>query len=79
MTPSTSRDYWVKRQSFPGEVRCVGASGHCRESASFLMGWSFDTKVKGKTRESTQRRPVCEKHARLFAFKKGLQFPKAMV
>ena len=79
MTPSTARDYWVKPFDFRHrEVTCVVVR-NCSTSAAFQIGWRFDKRVKGVLTPIVACRSACEHHARMFAFKKGIQFPRAGV
>ncbi len=75
---TSARDYWVKRFDFQGHsVTCVAARD-CETSSSFHIGWWFDRKVKGVVTPTVTCRSACERHARLFAFKKGISFPRSV-
>jgi len=66
-------------------VRC--ATGFCKDPANFQVGYHYVKKVKGgrgldsktviEPKIVIHARAACERHARLWAFKKGLTFPKA--
>jgi hypothetical protein len=74
---STSRDFFVKRFDFQGHnIGCV-AGRNCETPSRFQIGWKFDNNVNGVKTETLTSRSACERHARIFAFKKGLQFPRA--
>jgi hypothetical protein len=76
---STAHDYFVERHDFEnGLVPCM-TGRPCEAPATFQIGWTFHKKVNGKPTEVLARRSACERHARIFAFKKGLGFPKVVI
>jgi hypothetical protein len=72
----TSRGFFVKRHDF-GEVGVRCSLAWCTTSATLQLGWRYDRKIRGKLIEVPTTRAACERHARLFAFKKGIPFPRA--
>jgi hypothetical protein len=74
---STARNHFVERHDFEnGLVPCM-TGRPCEAPATFQIGWMFSKKVNGKLTEVLAHRSACEKHARIFAFKKGLKIPGA--
>lgn len=79
MKPKTSaRDYWVKRFDFTAVfVGCAAAPG-CDGKPTCYIGWTYEKRVKGgPVKTLIEKRSACEKHARLFAFKKGVKIQEA--
>ena len=77
MTTSTARDHFLKAFDFQGRaVRCVAAR-RCQIQATYVISWRYDKKLLGRLTECVQRKPACEKHARLFAFKHDLKLPRS--
>jgi hypothetical protein len=80
---STTRDHFLKRFDFLKErellggegVRCSGAR-QCSGVPTFVIGWTYEQRINGELKELVARRPSCERHTRLFAFKHDLKIPR---
>jgi hypothetical protein len=77
MNRSTARNYWLKRFNFQGRGDRCSLSRNCKEPSSFQYGWTFDRKVEGHTVPAITTRSACDHHARMFAFKHDLPFPRS--